>query len=144
MLQNRCFFALALRFGFRASISAARSFIMLLCNSVSAGHSGVAASMLLAGVAACLIILSFAAGGRKSYWSAFAPVFPQSWRWSFTLKTDVKNCVEIIFLALVPSCNFCCRCGRKASLCKSLLRVKASLCKSLLRVKASLCKSFSM
>lgn len=74
------FFALALRSGFRASISVARSFIMLLCNSVSAGHSGVAASMLLAGTAACLIRLSFAAGGRKSYWSAFAAVFPQSWR----------------------------------------------------------------
>ena len=55
MLQNRCFFALALRSGFRALISAARSFIMLLCNSVSAGHSGVAASMFLAGAAACLI-----------------------------------------------------------------------------------------
>ena len=74
------FSALALRSGFRASISAAPSFIMLLCNSVSAGHSGVAASMLLAGAAVCLIILSFAAGGRKSYWSAFAAVFPQSWR----------------------------------------------------------------
>ena len=64
------FFALASRSGFGATISdaVARSSIVF-CNSVSADRIVMAASRLLHAVAACVILLSFAAGLRKSYWS---------------------------------------------------------------------------
>ena len=69
-LQNRLFFALASRSGFGATISdaVARSSIVF-CNSVSADPIVMAASRLLRAVAACVILLSFAAGLRKSSWS---------------------------------------------------------------------------
>ena len=56
--------------GFGATISdaVARSSIVF-CNSVSADRIVMAASRLLHAVAACVILLSFAAGLRKSYWS---------------------------------------------------------------------------
>ena len=56
--------------GFGPTISdpVARSSIVL-CNSVFADHTVMAASRLLRAVAACVIPLSFAAGLRKSYWS---------------------------------------------------------------------------
>ena len=70
VLQNRLFFALASRSGFGASISdpVARSSIVF-CNSVSADRIVMAASRLLRAVAAFVILLSFAARLRKSYWS---------------------------------------------------------------------------
>ena len=73
-LLKKCFkivfFSLASRSGFGATISdaVARSSI-LLCNSVSADRIVMAASRLLRAVAAFVILLSFAAGSRKSYWS---------------------------------------------------------------------------
>ena len=70
MLQNRLFFALASRSGFGATISdavARSSFVF--CNSVSADPIAMAASKLLRAVAAFVILLSFAAGSRKSSWS---------------------------------------------------------------------------
>ena len=56
--------------GFGAAISdaIARSSIVL-CNSVSADRIVVAASRLLGAAAACVILLSFAAEDRKSYWN---------------------------------------------------------------------------
>ena len=42
---------------------------IVFCNSVSADRIGMAASRLLGAAAACVILLSFAAGLRKSYWS---------------------------------------------------------------------------
>ena len=70
MLQNRLFFALASRSGFGLAISdpVARSSIVF-CNSVFADRIVMAASRLLLATAACVILLSFAAGLRKSYWS---------------------------------------------------------------------------
>ena len=64
------FFALASRSGFGATISdaVARSSIVF-CNSVSADRIVMAASRLLRAVAAFVILLSFAAGLRKLYWS---------------------------------------------------------------------------
>ena len=64
------FFALASRSGFGAAISdpVARSSIVF-CNSVSADRIVVAASRLLGAAAACVILLSFAAEDRKSYWN---------------------------------------------------------------------------
>ena len=56
--------------GFGATISDAvvRSSIVF-CNSVSADRIVMAVSRLLRAVAALVILLSFAAGSRKSYWS---------------------------------------------------------------------------
>ena len=64
------FFALVSRSGFGALISeaVARSFIVF-CNSVSADRIVMAASRLLRAVATFVILLFFAAGSRKSYWS---------------------------------------------------------------------------
>ena len=42
---------------------------VVFCNSVSADRIVMAASRLLRAVAAFVILLSFAAGSRKSYWS---------------------------------------------------------------------------
>ena len=42
---------------------------IVFCNSVSADRIVMAVSRLLHAVAACVILLSFAAGLRKSYWS---------------------------------------------------------------------------
>ena len=69
MLQNRLFVALASRSGFGAAIfeAFARSSIVF-CNSASADRIVVAASRLLGATAACIILLSFAAEDRKSYW----------------------------------------------------------------------------
>ena len=70
MLQNRLFVALASKSGFGAAISdaIARSSIVF-CNSVSADRIVVAASRLLGAAAACVILLSFAAEDRESYWN---------------------------------------------------------------------------
>ena len=70
MLQNRLFSALASRSGFEATNSdaVARSSIVF-CNSVAADRIVVAASRLLPALDAWVILLSFAAGLRKSYWS---------------------------------------------------------------------------
>ena len=69
-LQKSTFSALASRSGFGATISdaVARSSIVF-CNSVSADRLVMAVSRLLRAVAALVILLSFAAGSRKSYWS---------------------------------------------------------------------------
>jgi len=50
------------------SHAVARSSIVF-CNSISRCRSVMAASKLLGAAAACVILLSFAAGHRKSYWS---------------------------------------------------------------------------
>ena len=70
MLQNRLFVALASRPGFGATISDAvvRSSIAF-CNSDSEDRIVMAASRLLGAAAACAILVSFATGLRKSYWS---------------------------------------------------------------------------
>ena len=57
-----------LRFGATISDAVARGSIVF-CNSVSADRIVMAASRLLRAVAAFVILLSFAAGLRKSYWS---------------------------------------------------------------------------
>ena len=70
MLQNLFFFVLASKSGFGAAVSeaVARSSIVF-CNSLSANCIGMPASRLLGAAAACVILLSFAAENRKSYWN---------------------------------------------------------------------------
>ena len=55
-------------FGGAVSDAVARSSIVF-CNSISADRIVMAASRLLRAAAACVILLSFAAEHRKSYWS---------------------------------------------------------------------------
>ena len=90
MLQNRFCFALASRSGFGAAVSEAvarSSFVF--CTSVSADRIVVAASRLLGATAACVILLSFAAEDRKSYWNG-------------CIKAAKVNCQQIFsILALV-------------------------------------------
>ena len=62
------FFRSGVGFGATISDAVARSSIVF-CNSVSADRIVMAVSRLLHAVAACVILLSFAAGLRKSYWS---------------------------------------------------------------------------
>ena len=153
MLQNRrLFFALASRSGFGAAISDAvvRSSItfIVFCNSVFADRIVMAASGLLLAAAACVILLSFAAGLRKSYWSGCMKaatvicqqIFSISALGIFLLKSASKSSsffrfgVEIRFW----SCNSCVYkllCAVKERLC-----VKVSVCKRLPCVEA-LCVS---
>ena len=70
MLQNIGFFPLASRSGFGAAIfSAFAHSSSVFCSSVSADRIVMAASRLLGATAACIILLSFAAGHRKLYWN---------------------------------------------------------------------------
>ena len=64
------FWALAPRSGLEAASShaVARSSVVF-CNSISRYRAVMAASRLLGAAAACVRLLSFAAGPRKSYWS---------------------------------------------------------------------------
>ena len=57
------------RIGIAAVSEAVARSSFVFCNSVSADRIVVAASRLLGAAAACVILLSFAAGSRKSYWS---------------------------------------------------------------------------
>ena len=63
---------MASRSSFGATISDAVTLSSIVfCNSVSADPIAMAASKLLRAVAAFVILLSFAAGSRKSSWSGY-------------------------------------------------------------------------
>ena len=66
MVQYRPFFALAPRSSFGAAISGAvaRSSIVF-CNAIPGDRIVMAGSRLLGAAAACVILLSFAAGSRR-------------------------------------------------------------------------------
>ena len=71
----------------------------MICKALVADRSGtaalrfvVAASRLLGAAAACVILLSFAAGHRKSYWSAASGDFPS--------KIAFKKCFKIVLCLL--------------------------------------------
>ena len=75
--------------------------------SVSADRIVMAASRLLGTAAACVILLSFAAGHRKSYWSgcikAAILICQQIFSFGandFPFKNHFKNCFKIIFFSL--------------------------------------------
>ena len=109
VLQNRLFVALASRSGFGAAISdaLARSSIVF-CNSVSADRIVVAASRLLGAAAACVILLSFAAEDRKSYWNGCIKavkvicqqIFFTFGANNFPFEIPFKKCFKIVFLSL--------------------------------------------
>ena len=89
MPQNRVFFALVPRSGFGAAIShAVACSSIVFCNSVSGDRNVMVASRLLGAAAACVILLSFAAGYPKPYWSGcikasimICQQIFQFWRW---------------------------------------------------------------
>ena len=154
MLQNRLFVVLASRSGCGAAISdaIARSSIVL-CNSVSADRIVVAASRLLGAAAACVILLSFAAEDRTSYWNGcikaakvicqqiFSILAPMIFLLKFLLKSASKSSfcrfgVEIRFW----SCNFRRHCTYfycvlQLSLCRSHCSgcVKVAWCSGCMR-----------
>ena len=66
--KNQLFLLWRRGFGATISDAVARTSIVF-CNSVSADRIVMAVSRLLRAVAALVILLSFAAGSRKSYWS---------------------------------------------------------------------------
>ena len=107
MLQNRLFVALASR-GFGAAISdaIARSSIVFR-NSVSADRIVVAASRLLGAAAACVILLSFAAEDRKSYWNG-------------CIKAAKVNCQQIfsILALIIFLLKFLLKSASKSSFCR--------------------------
>ena len=95
--------------GFGATISdaIARS-SLVFCNSVSADRIVMAASRLLPALAVCVILLSFAAGLRKSYWSGCMKaatmicqqIFSILALVIFLLKIPLKKCFKIAFFSL--------------------------------------------
>ena len=122
MLQNRLFSALASRSGFGAAISdaVARSSIAFY-NSVSADRIVVAAPRLLSAAAASVILLSCAAGSRKSYWSGCIKaarvicqqIFAILALAIFNLKVLLKSVSKSFFFRFGVeirfwSCNSCC------------------------------------
>ena len=80
MFQNRLFLALASRSGLELQFPTPLRVVsssIVFCNSVSADRIVMAASRLLRAVAAFVILLSFAARLRKSYWSGCMKAVPQ-------------------------------------------------------------------
>ena len=80
----------------------------MFCNSVSADRIVVAASRLLGAAAACVILLSFAAEHRKSYWSGCIQaaivicqqIFAILALVIFLLKIIFKKRIKIVFFLL--------------------------------------------
>ena len=94
--------------GFEAAIfdTVARSSIVF-CNSVSADRIVVAASRLLGAAAACVILLSFAAEDRKSYWNG-------------CIKAAIVICQQIfsILALIIFLLKFLLKSASKSSFCR--------------------------
>ena len=106
MLQNGLFFALASGFGATISDAVARSSIVF-CNSVSADRIVMAASRLLRAVAAFVILLSFAAGSRKSYWSGCMKAATVICQQIFSILALVIFLLKILLKSASKSSFFC-------------------------------------
>ena len=152
MLQNRLFPALASRSGCGAAISDAVARISIVfCNSVSADRIVVAASRLLGAAAACVILLSFAAEHRKSYWSGCIQAAIAICQQIFSILALVMFLLEILLKSASKSsfscfgveirlwsCNFRCAyfyCVLQLSLCRSHCSgcVKVAWCSGCMR-----------
>ena len=80
---------------------------MQVCNVDAAKRMVMAASRLLGAAAACVILLSFAAEDRKSYWSGCIQaakvicqqIFPILALIIFLLKLPFKKCFKIVFFS---------------------------------------------
>ena len=98
MLQNRLFVALASKSGFGAAISDAIA---------HADRNVVAASRLLGAVAACVILLSFAAEQRNSYWNGCIQAAIVICQQIFSTLALVIFLLKIIFKNASKSSFFC-------------------------------------
>ena len=109
MFENRVFSALASTSGFGAAISdtVARS-STVFCNSVSADRIVVAASRLLGATAACVILLSFAAEDRKSYWSGCIQAATVICQQIFAILALVIFLLKFLLKSASKSSSFCC------------------------------------
>ena len=92
MLQNRLFFALVSRSGFGATISdAVTPYSFVFYNSIAVDRIVMATSRLFR-VAAFVILLSFAAGSGKLYWSGCMKAANDS-----DLSADFLHFVALVF-----------------------------------------------
>ena len=94
----------------------ARSSIVF-CNLVSADRIVMAASRLLHAVAACVILLSFAAGLRKSYWSGCMKAATVICQQIFSILALVIFLLEILLKSPSKSSFFRSGCGFAAMCC---------------------------
>ena len=108
MLQNHLFSALASTSGFGAAVSdvVAHSSIVI-CNSFSADRIVMAASRLLGAAAAYVILLSFAAGSRKSYWSGCIQAATVICQQIFAILVLAIFLVKILLKSASKSSFFC-------------------------------------
>ena len=104
--------------GFGAAVSdvVARSSIVF-CNSVTVDRIVVAASRLLGAAAACVILLSFAAEDRKSYWNG-------------CIKAAKAICQQIfsIFALMIFLLKFLLKSASKSSFCRFGVEIRFCSC----------------
>ena len=121
-------------------LTPSRVVFIVICNLVSADRSVMAASRLLGAAAACVTLLSFAAGHGKSYWNGFIKVAKVICQQIFSilalaiflLQFLSKSASKSSFFLLAPRSSF----GAAIS-DTSVQKMLKLLC-----VKASVCKSF--
>ena len=151
------------RIGIAAVSEAVARSSFVFCNSVSADRIVVAASRLLGAAAACVILLSFAAGSRKSYWSGCIQaaiaicqqIFSILALVMFLLKILLKSASKSSFSCFgveirLWSCNFRRRCAYfycvlQFSLCRSHCSgcVKVASCRGCMRNTIVFCSWIS-
>ena len=130
------FLALAPRSGLEAASShaVARSSVVF-CYSISRYRAVMAASRLLGAAAACVRLLSFAAGPRKSYWSCCIKaaivicqqIFAFFGTGDFPFKIVFKSskCFKIVFFFALAPAPF------GAAISIAIMYWKVSLCKNI-------------
>ena len=102
---QKCFKIVLSGFGATISDAVARSSIVF-CNPVSADRIVMAASRLLRAVAAFVILLSFAAGLRKSYWSGCMKAATVICQQIFSILALVIFLLKILFKSASKSSFF--------------------------------------
>ena len=131
--SKSCFFPLASRSGFGAAISSAvaRS-SSVLCNSVSADRNVMAASRLLGATAACVILLSFAAGHCKLYWNGCIKSARVICQRIFAILSLMIFLLKTLFKSASKSCFFplASRSGFGAAISSAVARSSSVLCNS--------------
>ena len=113
----------------------------------------MAASRLLGAAAACVILLSFAAGHRRSYWSGCINAAILICQQIFSILALAIFLLKLLqnrlFLALASRSSFGAAISVQKHLCvkvsrtvRRLLCVQVFVCKNFLCLRASVCKSF--
>ena len=84
-----------------------RIVLLVFCNSASADRIGMAASRLLGAAAACVILLSFAAEDRKSYWNGCIKAATVICHQIFAILALVIFLLKILLKSASKSSFFC-------------------------------------